>query len=70
MTAGPEWDYAFCAPGWKPFAELTLLLRGERAPEVREHPWLTGLEPGQVILMRHPQAIEPPFTLLSGKDAL
>lgn len=61
MSADPEWDYAFCAPGGKPLAALTLLMSGTESPEIREHPWLTGLEPGQIILMRDPWPVEPPF---------
>lgn len=68
MTADPEWDYAFCAPGGKPLAALTLLLSGDEAPEIREHPYLTGLEPGQVILMRDPWTVEPPFPPFAGVD--
>lgn len=60
MTADPEWDFAFCAPGGKPLAALTLLLSGDNVPEIQEHPWL-NLEPGQVLLMRDPLDFEPPF---------
>lgn len=60
MTAG-EWDYAVCGPGLKLEAELTLLLSGDRAREVREHPWLAFLKPGELILMRDPLSLDPPF---------
>jgi hypothetical protein len=60
VTDGGEWDFAVCAPGGKPYAALSLLLSGERAQEIREHPWL---EPGQVILMRDPWPLDPPFPL-------
>jgi len=63
VTADPEWDYAVCAPGDKLNAELRLLLSGTAVGEVREHPWLTFLKPGEVILMRDPTAPDPPFPL-------
>lgn len=63
MTADPEWDYALCAPGDKELATLALALSGDRVPEVREHPYLTGLGPGEVILMRKPPFPGPPFTM-------
>jgi hypothetical protein len=61
VTGGGEWDFALCAPGGKLLAELNLQLLGEDVPEVREHPWLTFLKPGEVILMREPPPLEPPF---------
>ena len=63
MTAGTEWDFAVCGPGGKLDAALTLLPSGEQAGEIREHPWLTFLKPGEVILMRDPWPLEPPFPL-------
>lgn len=61
---GNAWDFAVCAPGCKPLAALTLMLSGEQAGEIREHPWL---KPGQVILMRDPEEIDPPFPLHGDK---
>lgn len=61
MTGGGEWDFAVCAPGGKLDAALTLLLSGDQATEIREHSWLTFLKPGEVILMRDPLSLEPPF---------
>jgi hypothetical protein len=63
VTADPEWDFAVCRPGGKSYAALTLLLSGDRAGEIREHPYLTFLKPGEVILMRDPWPVEPPFPL-------
>jgi hypothetical protein len=63
VTADGEWNYALCAPGDQLNAEMRLLLGGVRVREVREHPWLTCLRPGEVVLMRDPWPAEPPFPL-------
>ena len=67
MTADGAWDFAVCAPGGKPYAALALLLAGEQVKEIREHPWLPFLEPGEVILMRDPWEIAPPFAPRDGQ---
>lgn len=51
MSADGGWAYAFCAPGGKALAALTLMLNGDDVPEIREHPWLTHLGPGDVLLV-------------------
>lgn len=43
MSDDDKQPVAYCAPGKRPIAELTLLLHGEQVSEVREHPWLEGM---------------------------
>lgn len=69
MTADPDWDYALCAPGGKLDAELRLLVAGASAAEVCEHPYLSFLKPGEVVLMRKPPEFDIPFPLTFEGDA-
>lgn len=61
--SGSGWDFAFCAPGQALEAEHRLLLTGTQAAEVREHPYLSFLKPGEVVLMRKPPEFGIPFPL-------
>jgi hypothetical protein len=48
-TPRPRWAVAYCAPGTKAIAEMLLILKGEHAGEIIEHPYLAGC--GYLILV-------------------
>lgn len=42
-TTGPDaYPVAYCAPGSRLAAALTLMLKGEQVARIEEHPWLEG----------------------------
>lgn len=47
-----EYPVAYCAPGERAAAALTLMLKGERVEQIREHPYLKGHS--DVLVMRQP----------------
>jgi hypothetical protein len=57
LTAYPV---AYCAPGSKTAAALTLMLKGEQVAEIAEHPWLAGHT--DILVVR-----EDPHILLSSE---
>lgn len=42
MSSEPHLPTAYCAPGRKLAAALTLMFKVEDVAEIREHPWLEG----------------------------
>jgi hypothetical protein len=46
---------AYCAPGRKTAAALSLTLRGEDCGEIIEHPWLDG----DKVIVIYPEALSP-----------
>lgn len=42
MSGELQLPTAYCAPGQKLAAALTLMFKGEDVAEIREHPWLEG----------------------------
>lgn len=55
MRDAPAGPVAYCAPGRKTDAALTLTLNGQAVTEIAEHPWLTGTE----VFVVHPEAFTP-----------
>lgn len=45
------------------------MLDGVDVREVLEHPWLTFLKPGEVILIRDRWQAEPPFAMAPAGDS-
>lgn len=50
---GDAYPVAYCAPGQRFAAALTLMLKGEQVARIVEHPWLEGAE-GVYVVAENP----------------
>lgn len=51
MTSEPDaYPVAYCAPGGKLAAALTLMLKDEQVARIEEHPWLEGAEGVYIVV--------------------